>query len=78
MEKAEGELKSRVMAMDKMERRVSGLQGEVEQCNVDIHRLNDKLVQAEVAKTELHSRLEVGRCRSTQCLSVKRTACTMS
>lgn len=57
-EKAEIELKKRVLVIDKLERRISGLQAEVEECNADISRLNSKLDQAEVMKMELHRRLE--------------------
>lgn len=57
-EKAESGLKQRIMLTDKLERRISSLQDDVEECNADISRLHAKLDQAEVAKLEMQRRLE--------------------
>lgn len=57
-EKAEVGLKNRILITDKLERRISNLQAEVEECNADISRLHAKLDQAEVTKIKMHRRLE--------------------
>ena len=57
-EKAEAGLKNRILMTDKLERRISSLQAEVEECNADISRLHAKLDHAEVNKMEMHRRLE--------------------